>query len=341
MSDRRSIGVGVIGLGFMGRTHLAAYQAARRDGFPCHVVAVADRDLARLAEPVDERGDIHRAEGESGIESGEPRTCEDPAELLADERVELVSICTPTDTHVDLAIAALHAGKHVLIEKPTAVCPADIERLIQVAKRANTICMPAHCMRFWPGWSGVKMIVESGTLGAASSATFHRLSAPPDWSREFYADVDRSGGALVDLHIHDADFIRWCFGEPVEVVATGTLNHLTTLYRFAPGPAHVVAEGGWGHAPGFPFCMRYVLCCADGTMDFDNTRDSPLRTTTGGRSAATDLGPLTGYDVEIRHLLALIRGEARPIVTLEDALATARLLDAERESLESGRPVRL
>ncbi len=329
MSGPRSIGVGVIGLGFMGRTHLAAFIAARKAGFDCRVVAVADQDAGRLELDADSQAPC------------EVRTYQDPAALIADERVDLVSICTPTFTHVDLAISALRAGKHVLVEKPTAIRPADIERLIEVAAEVETICMPAHCMRFWPGWAGLKGIIDGQALGRPRSATFHRLSSPPDWSPDFYSDVERSGGALVDLHIHDADFVRWCFGDPVEVITAGTLNHLTTIYRFADGPEHVVAEGGWGHAPGFPFCMRYVVCCSLGTMDYDNTRDVPLRTTADGTCEPTHLSSLTGYDVEIRHLISVIQSGGQPQVTLEDALATARLLDAERQSLESGRPVRL
>lgn len=329
MSGTRTIGVGVIGLGFMGRTHLAAYESARRAGFDCRVVALADQDVGRLEQDADPQA------------RPEVRTYQDPAALLADESVNLVSICTPTFTHVDLAISALRAGKHVLVEKPTAIRPADIERLIDVADEAETICMPAHCMRFWPGWAGLKGIIDGQVLGSPRSATFHRLSSPPDWSPDFYSNVERSGGALVDLHIHDADFVRWCFGDPVEVITAGTLNHLTTIYRLADGPRHVIAEGGWGHAPGFPFCMRYVLCCAQGTMDYDNTRDVPLRTTVDGACVSIDLPSLTGYDIEIRHLISVIQSAGRPRVTLEDALATARLLDAERKSLESGKPVRL
>ena len=87
--------------------------------------------------------------------------------------------------------------------------------------------------------------------------------------------------------------------------------------------------------------MRFVVCCALGTIDYDNTRDMPLRTTADGACTPTDLPALTGYDVEIRHLISVIQGGGELHVTLQDALATARLLDAERKSLESGKPVRI
>jgi predicted dehydrogenase len=119
-----------------------------------------------------------------------------------------VSICTPTDSHIELAMTALAAGRHVLVEKPVALRSAEVARLAQAAAPAGRVCMPAMCMRFWPGWEWLKERIEAGEFGRVRSATFQRVGAPPDWSA-FYGDYARSGGPLHDLHIHDADFIRF------------------------------------------------------------------------------------------------------------------------------------
>ena len=100
------------------------------------------------------------------------------------------------------------------------------------------------------------MRLRNGTYGALRSLTMHRLGATPGWT-SFYADTARSGGAMVDLHIHDLDFIVAALGVPRAVRCAGTAHHLTTLLGYDDVP-HVVAEGGWGHAPGFGFAMRYV-----------------------------------------------------------------------------------
>lgn len=336
----RTVGVGIIGMGFMGRTHLAAYHAAARAGFPNRVLALCDRELARIgraAAPGNlERRGTHPASDLAGL-----ALHEDAADLLANPAIELVSVCTPTDTHVPLALAALAAGKHVLLEKPVALRARDVVRLAAAAKRARRVCMPAMCMRFWPGWDWLKGAIEARTHGRVVSAVFRRLASPPAWSRGFYGDPAKSGGALHDLHVHDADFVRHCFGHPESVASTGSLDHVTTLYRFPRGPAHVVAEGGWNHARGFPFFMGYTVVFERATAEYALGRDPLLTLVRDGRSAGVPLAPGTGYDGEVRHVLARLQGDEEPRATLGEAVGLVRMLAAERKSLATGRTVRL
>jgi predicted dehydrogenase/sugar phosphate isomerase/epimerase len=334
------LGVGVIGLGYMGRTHLAAYRAAARAGHANRLVAVADRDVARLSQDETVAGNLDTGAGrEMGI--GDARPYEDPKDLLADEDVELVSICTPTDTHVPLALAALRAKKHVLLEKPVALKARDVRRLAEAARKARRVCLPAMCMRFWPGWSWLREAVKARTYGPVRSAVFRRLGTRPGWSSDFYANLERSGGALFDLHVHDADFVTWCFGMPRAVVTTGTPEHVTTFYRYARGPAHVVAEGGWDHSPGFPFHMGYTVVFERATADYALGRDPCLQLARDGSVEAIPLDESTGYDGEIRHALDVIAKRAKPIATLREATAVTAMLEAERRSLDSGRLVTL
>jgi predicted dehydrogenase len=175
--------------------------------------------------------------------------------------------------------------------------------------------------------------VRDGALGAVQSAVFRRLGSRPGWAG-FYADAERSGGALFDLHVHDADFVTWCFGAPDSVASAGSLDHVTTLYRYAGGPPHVVAEGGWDHAPGFPFQMRYTVVFEHATADFDLARDPKLVLARDGNVTSIELPATSGYDEEVRHLLAHIQSGSRALdATIADALAHTRLLEAERRSL--------
>ncbi len=341
MSTKAEIGVGVIGLGFMGRTHLAGFRQAQRGGRACRIVAVCDQVPSRRAGVIGSAGNFGAVadddEGPALFDPADVNAYAEPEALLADERVDLLSICTHTDTHADLAIRALAAGKHVLIEKPVAVASRDVQRVVEAAARVpEQVCMPAMCMRFWPGWAWLKERIERGTFGPVVSATFERLGSKPDWAAEFYGDAERSGAALIDLHIHDADFVRWCFGDPISVASAGSIYQLTTMYRFDGGPSRVVAEGGWDQAPGFPFRMRYVVNFADATADFDLSREAPLMLTREGKSEPVELEATTGYEVEIAHVLDVIAGKCELVATLDDALAVARLLETERESLATG-----
>jgi len=327
-----TIGVGVIGMGFMGATHVRAYAGARG----CELVAVADRDESRRAGKVDVAGNVGGGSSGALFDAETVAGYASAEELLGDARVDAVSICTHTDSHVDLAIAALGAGKHVLVEKPVAVRADDVRRLADAADRAlderGLVCMPAMCMRYWPGWDWLKARVEDGAYGAVRSAVFTRLASPPSWAPDFYSDSARTAGALVDLHIHDADFVRWCFGEPDTVHATGSVDHVTALYGYADGPAHVAAEGGWDHTPGFEFRMRYVVVFEQATADFDVGRDPRLLLCRDGASEAVPIDEGTGYGPEVRAFIgAITRGTLTH--TVRDALATAELLERERREL--------
>jgi hypothetical protein len=99
-------------------------------------------------------------------------------------------------------------------------------------------------------------------------------------------------------------------------------------------PSHVVAEGGWDHHDGFAFRMRYVAIFEHATADFDLTRDPQLLLCRDGKSQPLNFPPLSGYDVQARHLLEVIgSGKHKTIATLQDAAAVARILDLERESV--------
>jgi predicted dehydrogenase len=332
--------VGVVGLGFMGRTHVACYRDAAAAGLPCRLVAVADPDEQRRSGRGAEAGNIRTgAQADQLFDPSDVRGYADWRDLLADPAIELVSICTPTHTHVEIARAAIGAGKHVLIEKPLAVTSAEGRLVADAARRTDKVVMPGMCIRFWPAYAWLKERIDSGEFGAVRSATFHRLGSRPAWA-DFYSDPARSGDALVDLHIHDTDFVRFCFGRPSEVVSAGSPSHVTTIYRFHDGPGMVVAEGGWGHQPGFGFRMRFVVCFEHATAEFDLGRQHALTLSRGETCENVTLEPHTGYDAEIRHLVRCV-AEGRPAadVTVEDAVAALEILEAERRSLLTGGPV--
>lgn len=349
MSDSSSdtLGIGVVGLGFMGCTHVRAYQSAAAAGLPCKLIAVADRSAERLCGRAFVQGNIDTGSSEQLFDPARVRGYLDPRELLTDPRIHAVSICTHTDTHVDLAIAALKAGKHVLVEKPVATSSAEVRRLAAVAATAGRVCMPAMVMRFWPEWTWLRDAIRAGTYGRVLSASFQRMGSAPQWT-DFYRDINRSGGALFDLHIHDTDFIRWCFGEPREIVSAGTIDHLTTLYRYdspTSAPLHVAAEGAQNITPGFGFRMRYTVVFETATADFDIARTPTLLLCKGGRADPVPLAqptPLSAYEIEVRHFLSSIAAAINPkpdtaptplTATIDDAIKTTLLLESELRSM--------
>jgi predicted dehydrogenase len=330
-----NIGIGVAGLGYMGRTHLLAYRALEAQSFPCRVVAVCDSNAERLTGIVPADGPDSDYAGRRLFEPAETAAIRDFERLLSDD-VHVISICTHTDTHIDLASRALRAGKHVLIEKPVALGAGEVDTLISIAAESKRLCMPALCMRFWPGYTWLYEHVVAGTFGAPKSALFERVTSAPAWGRDFYADVQRSGGALFDLHIHDVDFLLWCFQHPRELVTMGSLTDLTTLYRFAGAPTHASAAASWDHSPGYGFLMHYKVVFEEATVDFDLNRRTPLLLTQAGRTESVTLPSLSAYDAQALALLSAVQEQrSEPPVPLEAARDATRVIEAELRSLKT------
>lgn len=329
-----AIRVGIIGLGFMGRTHLAAYRSAERAGLPVRVAAV-----------VDSKGDaIREASAAGNLEVGQSAALDGVAvlsrarELLELGDVDAVSICTPTDTHVCLAEAALAAGKHVLIEKPVALTSNLAQELADFAtERPELVAMPAMCMRFWPGWDWLRERIRDRAFGALRELHLRRVGPPPNWAPEFYGDMSRCGDALVDLHVHDVDFVLWAVGSPQGVAARGTARHVTTTYDFgADGPV-VVAEGGWVAEPDMRFSMTYRAVFDDAVVTFELGRATPVLIERAGRAAeAAPVAGGAGYDGEIRAFVEAVQSGGAPAVRLAEAVRVLRVVEAERRSLERG-----
>jgi predicted dehydrogenase len=331
--------VGIIGLGFMGRMHISAYEKVRN----AKLVAIADQDAKRAG------GDFAGAWGNiaGAVEkldmAGIAGTTDFNA-LINNPDVDLVDICVPTPAHEQLATAALAAGKHVLCEKPLAIDSASAKRIADAAARAKGLFMPAMCMRFWPQWAWLKQAIDDRRYGAVKGATFRRVaSMPPGW----FSNGAMSGGGILDLHVHDTDFVYHLFGTPSGVFSrgytktSGKTDHIVTEYLYDGGPALVSAEGSWCMADGFAFTMRYTVNFENATADFDIGREPSLVVSAGGKAEPVVLAG-DGYEGELTYFIDCIQSGRKPtLVTAADAVAGLEILEAEQRSIESGKVERV
>ncbi|MDG2170087.1 MAG: Gfo/Idh/MocA family oxidoreductase [Opitutales bacterium] len=341
------IKVGIIGLGMMGQMHLTGWAGIRGT----RLSMVADTDPKRAAG--DFSGSWSNMEGGAkSIDFSKVIGTGDPMELIHSDEVDLVDICVPTPFHLDLALAAIKAGKHVLCEKPLARTAADARRIARAADKGAGFFQPAMCLRFWPEWAWLKKVVEKGTHGKVIAAEFKRVGAfPPGW----FLNGKLSGGAILDLHLHDTDFIHHVFGMPNGVSSggwtgpSGCIDHVNTRYIYEGGPV-VTAEGSWASAETKPFSMSYIVHFEHATADYDASRsDAPLmlyRKAKGNRKppepkAVKCAGP-DGYKGEMTYLAKCIRtGETPSVVSATEAADSIRIFEAEVKSVETGRIVRL
>jgi predicted dehydrogenase len=259
----------------MGSTHWRIYEALPN----VKVVALADVDPAKRA------GDVSKVVGNSGggdnsapLDMTGVATYEDAFEMIAAASLDIIDICVPTPDHSKYAIAALKAGKNVFCEKP--VC-RNIEQMVELreaVKDAKGFFNVGMCVRAWPEYNHAKELIASGAVGKVKSALFRRLSPSVDGNawENWYMTERRSGGAVLDLHLHDTDFVCHLFGRPDAVQSAGIrglvsdngIDHLITSYVYPDGKL-VTCEGGWGAAKGVPFEMSFQIICEKGALKLD------------------------------------------------------------------------
>ena len=290
--------IGIIGLGFMGATHLGAFSKLK----DVEVAAVCARDPRALA------GDLSHVGGNLNREAGvhdfsRVRKYTDWQELVRDPALDAIDICLPTDAHAPVSLAAFAEGKHVLCEKPMALTKDDCDRMMNAAAAHRRILMVGQVLRFWPEYQYLRRFVEN-ERPAIVSATFSRRCAVPDWSR-WLMDESRSGGAILDLLVHDIDQALWLFGLPEQVSAKslGDADTVSATLTY-PENLQVHIEGGWFHA-GTPFSMAFTV----------RTQASELDLTAEGLRLNNGPVDLTGddaYETELAYFVACCQKNQRP-----------------------------
>jgi predicted dehydrogenase len=319
--------IGIIGLGFMGATHLDAF-AKLPDA---HVAAVCSGNPRALSGDLSQTG---------GNRAGSARIYDFSAvkkytrwqDLIADAELDAVDICLPTDLHAEVTVAALQAGKHVLVEKPMALTLNDCERMMAEADREKRILMVGQVLRFWPEYRYLQEFGKSNAYGALRSATFVRQGAAPDWSQWLLMD-ERSGGAVVDLLIHDVDQALLLCGLPERVAAKrlGNTDALTATLIYPGGP-EVRIQGGW-FAQGTPFSMTFQARAERGELELTQA-GLTLSDAAGQRMTMTPEGS-DAYEEQVRYFVHCCKNGEQPKLCMPresaQAVKVALLLRQSRE----------
>jgi len=337
------IRVGVTGLGFMGKMHSKCYQGLEG----ARLAAICDIDESKLKGTSEAAGNIEGAEEPldlSGVE-----LYSDFDKMLAEADLDAVSITLPSYLHMEYTIKALKAGLNVLCEKPMAINETQCGEMIAAANKSGKILQIGHCIRFWPEYARTKKIIDSGEYGGVKALTFQRLSLTPTWSWDnWLMDAEKSGGAILDLHIHDSDFVQYVFGMPKVVSSRGVIgpsgdfDHIVTQYIYNDDKV-ITAEGGWLMTPGFGFEMSFNLMLEKATIVYDCTREPAFKVCPAEGDAFTpEVEAGDGYSLEIAHFVKAVGGESvAEITTPSQSLDSVRVVLAERRSAQSGREVEI
>lgn len=326
------IGIAICGTGNIGEVH--ARNLVRLRG--CRLAGLHDRDQARS-------GRLAEAIGTTAYESFE--------QLLKDPQVHAVVVATPSDSHAAVACAAMEAGKHVLIEKPLAATVEDCQQILHTARKTSVVAQAGFCERFNPNHLEARRAAKSGQLGEVRAIHTFRMApygmSDPRWPL-----------GVLDTSVHNLDLILWMMGEaPQTVLARGTrvyeesdiCHSATILLQFSNG-AMAVEHIAWVQDDGHPLNQ-----CARSRMMIQGSRGSffidlqtrPSAFLAEGEYRMIDSVILGGPEysgclrAQFDSFLESIEAGAPVLAPLEDAVLTERVAIAAKESLQSGREVRL
>jgi predicted dehydrogenase len=321
--------VAILGCGGMGRVHGSKYQA-----MPGVLPIFVDRTPERAQELAEKLG------GEA---------MDWPAAL---EAADAVDICLPTDLHIDAAIEAIEAGKPVLVEKPLGRTVEECDRLIAAANAKGALAAVAQVVRFFPEHERAHQAIVSGAIGRPASVRIRRGGKAPVGSASWFQDHERSGGVILDLAVHDIDWLLWTLGPITRVTARCTGlgsapspasaigQHALMIFEHASGcVSH--SEASWLDPRGFSTAID--ACGSEGVVEFDSRTFAAVVEASGGevKVGSPNSPEQDPYMRQLTAFLKMASEGAAPAVTLQEAREAVRVCMAAIESAHSGQPVRL
>ena len=341
--------VGLIGIGFMGMIHYLAYQKVRG----AKVAAICTRDKKKLA------GDWRGIQGNFGPPGTQMKLddigrYERWEDLLADPKIDMVDICLPPAMHLEVTLAALRAGKHVICEKPIALEAADAAKMVKAAERAKKQLLIGQVLPFFPEYAYAYQLATSGKYGRLLGGHFKRIVSDPLWLKDFY-DPRQVGGPIIDLHIHDAHFIRLLCGMPSAVFSTGrwrgeVVEFVDTQFLYPDSKLAVSARSGVINQQGRSFTHGYEIYFEKATLtyDFSVLNGEPITSmpltllTANGKATQPKLKEVDAFAAELTEVANAVRsGQPSQFLAGNLALDALVLCQKETQSVRSGKPVKV
>jgi len=340
----KKVRLGVVGLRNIGQGHVASAQKVP----DAEIVAFADSDPNRLREAC--------------AKSGSVRTFANAQQLFEDKDVEAVVLAVPNHLHASMAIAALDAGKHVLVEKPMSRNAAEARDMLAARDRAGKVLMVGMNQRFRQEHLAVRELIRGGELGDIYYGRTRWCMQRPGaglWARgDWFLSAEKSGGgAMLDMGVHRLDLALHLMGFPrVKSVNAATFCRLANiemaqrgkgamhvdeagvaLIHFSNGAALVLEASYYLNAPRHN--EPYTLLC--GTKGYVEAANQVCAFTVGNDERPLALPPVTGSTSCVEHFVRVIRGEEGLSPTAEQALASMEILDAIFESARTAQTVEL
>ena len=328
------INIGLAGTGMMGRSHIGGLAANGSENV--RYVAACSRDREKCDEFA----------GKYGL-----KAYYDCSQMLEDPDIDIIDVCTPSNTHEEFAVAAAKAKKHVLIEKPIAFTLEAAENIYAAARENGVKVMVAQNLRFWPEYVKIKELIDEGVLGDIVTVYAARLGQIPTWA-DWYKDPEVSGETLMNLTLHDIDFLHFVFGKPKSIYSAGSkdqynsFNDVMNIIVFENG-TNALIDGSLSMTPGYPFTMHMRVLGAKGTLEFsykagenldaENNQTYFTLYLPGEGGSEVEFKQYDAYGCEIQYFADCVRdGKDPELVSEESVLTTLKSILKAKESLATG-----
>lgn len=322
--------VAVIGCGSMGRVHASKY---------------VNMPQVELVGVVDQ----HYESAQALAERCQTRAFASWEELVSEASPDAVSICLPTPLHKPYVLMAARSGVHAICEKPLAGTLADCQEMMDACKHGGVRLFVGHVIRFFPSYVDLKNKVEAGTIGRVGVAHARRAGMHPGSKGTWYSDDSATGGVIMDLLIHDIDFMRSILGEVETVYAmnrrTDQIDYSLVTLHFVSG-AIANLEGFWGY-PG-EFHSNVELAGDKGILRYNSADTSSLQIVKEAADAGQarvhvkkNPGRFDPNYAELAHFIDCIIENKEPIITADDGYKAVEIALAAAQSIRTGMPVHL
>ena len=316
--------VGIAGCGFMGEVHAEGYKQLD----DVQIYAAAEKNESKLEQFSQKYRPVKKYR--------------DVMEMVMDEEIDVIDICLPTPFHREPTISALKQNKHVLLEKPIALTMEDALAIKQAAEASKGKLMVAHVLRFWAQYSVIRKALEQKQLGNIKEIYASRFNELPLWSEgTWIMEESQSGGLVIDLMIHDIDFVMWNLGKVKRVWSKGIPNEknfhiqVMAVLEFENG-AMAYIEGGYLNPQGAGLSSQMRIYGDKALLEMYSHEDRIRLTEVGGAKKKLEVPSIDGYFEEIAYFMDCIKQDKEPsVITVDEAIESLQVCLALKEALKS------
>lgn len=323
------VNVAIVGAGFIAKVHAEAYKK------------ISNAKIVSISDASEEKGSLFA--NQYGC-----KYYLNFEEMIGNEEIDVVDICLPTFLHKEYIEKSFLYDKDVFCEKPVTLNLNMLDEIIDASNRSGRNLFVGQVLRFWEEYIEAKRMYDNNEFGEINYIFANRLSEHPKWNG-WYKFSENSGGGLLDLHLHDIDFLCWTFGDVKSVYSVGKKNkyncwnHVNTILKFNNGMVANVS-GVIEMKEGYPFTMSLIIDGENKTYKYvmeaganlDDTKDGTRYSVLYPDKKLIDHGKKDAYEVELRHFIDCIENKCgSDIINLQSIRKVFCTIEAVKKSLEN------